>query len=497
MFEAAESGQSVTWDEFRAEEHTLRAELLEAQFALRESDSAMVIIVSGVDGAGKAKVVHRLNEWLDPRQVMTYAFWDPSDETMERPRQWRFWRALPAKGGICLFFGSWYTDPLIDRVHGELSEAEFGNEMARINALEKMLKADGFHLLKLWFHVSKDAHHEKVLELEREHHEHWQMIPDDWKQNTLYDRFKPIAQSVITQTDTDHSPWHIIDAQDEYYRELAAGRLLRDAMAAAARRERQGSQNVVGEVRSTGSGGGNATVLDTVDLTQALKKNEYREALKMWQRKLSNLAWRAREAKIATVLVFEGWDAAGKGGCIRRLTGAMDPRLYRVISVAAPNVEEFARPYLWRFWRQIRRDGNLTVFDRSWYGRVLVERVEGYAAEADWQRAYGEINEFEKALTDHGSVVCKFWLHFSQDEQLRRFDKREEVSYKKHKITEDDWRNREKWGAYQSAVHDMVEHTSSDNAPWTLVASEDKRFARIQVIKTLCDALEDRLAQVE
>jgi polyphosphate kinase 2 (PPK2 family) len=175
----------------------------------------------------------------------------------------------------------------------------------------------------------------------------------------------------------------------------------------------------------------------------------------------------------------------------------MDPRLYRLISTAAPNSEEFAHPYLWRFWRHIRRDGNLTIFDRSWYGRVLVERVEGFAIEADWQRAYDEIPEFEKVLAEHGSVICKFWLHLSQEEQLRRFQAREKVSYKRHKITEDDWRNREKWGAYANAVHDMVERTSTDYAPWSVVASEDKKMARITVLRTLCQALEKKLAQVE
>jgi AMP-polyphosphate phosphotransferase len=482
--------------DFKQRVQELRADILKAQFELRKSNSALVVIVAGVDGAGKAKVVHRLHEWLEPRKVTTYAFWDPSDETRERPQQWQFWRALPRKGGIALFFGSWYTQPLIERVHGELKKSEFAAEMAHINALEKMLTADGIHFLKLWFHVSKEAHREKVEELEREHREHWQMIPDDWKQHALYDRFTPIADSALSQTSTDHAPWHIIDAHDRDQRDLAAGHLIRDAMQHASREEMQAGQTVVGAVKATGQSK-KRTLLDDIDLSQSLSKSDYRSELKEWQRKLSNLAWRAREAEVPTVLCFEGWDAAGKGGCIRRMTAAMDPRLYRLVSTAAPNSEEFAYPYLWRFWRHIRRDGNLTIFDRSWYGRVLVERVEGYAVEPDWQRAYDEIAEFEKVLTDHGSVMCKFWLHLSPDEQLRRFQARETVPYKRHKITEDDWRNRDKWGAYASAVHDMVSRTSTDYAPWTVVASEDKKFARITVLKTLCHALEARLKEVE
>jgi polyphosphate:AMP phosphotransferase len=475
----------------------LRAKILKAQFALRKSNSALVVIVAGVDGAGKAKVVHRLHEWLEPRKVTTYAFWNPSDETRQRPSQWQFWRALPPKGGIALFFGSWYTEPVIQHVHGDITKAEFAAEMDHINALEKMLTADGIHFLKLWFHLSKDAHREKVIELEREHRKHWQMIPDDWKQHALYDRFKPIADFALDKTSTECAPWHVIDSEDLPRCEIEAGRLLRKAMRTAANEELQSAQGVVGMVKAKGLASATRTVLDDVDLSQHLSKDEYSDAVKQWQRKLSNLAWRAREAKIPTVLVFEGWDAAGKGGCIRRVTAAMDPRLYRLISTAAPNSEEFSHPYLWRFWRQIRRDGNLTIFDRSWYGRVLVERVEGFAAETDWQRAYDEIAEFEQVLTEHGSVICKFWLHLSQDEQLARFKAREAIPYKRHKITEDDWRNREKWGAYASAVHDMVTRTSTDYAPWTVVASEDKLFARITVLKTLCEALEARLAQVE
>jgi polyphosphate:AMP phosphotransferase len=497
MLETAESGKSVSPDDFRDQVDDLRAEILSAQFDLRKSNSALVVIVAGVDGAGKAKVVHRLHEWLEPRKVTTYAFWDPSDETRQRPRQWQFWRALPRKGGIALFFGSWYTDPMVECVHDELQEDEFAAEMDHINALEKMLKADGIHFLKLWFHLSKEAHGDRVQELEREHYEHWQMIPDDWKQHALYDHFKPIAESALQHTHTEHAPWQVIDAQDELHRELEAGRLVRDAMRTAAKEKMQSNQNVVGTAKKTGLETGRHTLLDDIDLTQAMDKLVYIDELKYWQRRLSNLAWRAREARVPTVLVFEGWDASGKGGCIRRVTAAMDPRLYRLISTAAPNSEEFAHPYLWRFWRHIRRDGNLTIFDRSWYGRVLVERVEGFAIEADWQRAYDEIPEFEKVLAEHGSVICKFWLHLSQEEQLRRFQAREKVSYKRHKITEDDWRNREKWGAYANAVHDMVERTSTDYAPWSVVASEDKKMARITVLRTLCQALEKKLAQVE
>jgi len=193
------------------------------------------------------------------------------------------------------------------------------------------------------------------------------------------------------------------------------------------------------------------------------------------------------------VAVFEGWDAAGKGSAIRRVTQAIDPRLYRLVQIAAPTQEEAAQHYLWRFWRQLRRDGRATFFDRSWYGRVLVERVEHLARPDEWHRAYSEINQFEKQLHDHGCIILKFWIHISADEQIKRFKAREEQPHKRYKITDDDWRNREKWHDYELAVDQMVSRTSTHHAPWTLVSGNDKRYARVQILKTFCKAMREAL----
>jgi polyphosphate kinase 2 (PPK2 family) len=234
-------------------------------------------------------------------------------------------------------------------------------------------------------------------------------------------------------------------------------------------------------------------VLNTVDLRAKVDEAKYQDKLEKLQSRLNKLTWRAREKKVSTVAMFEGWDAAGKGGAIRRVTAAMDARLFRVIPVAAPTDEEKAHHYLWRFWRHLPRGGYVTIYDRSWYGRVLVERVEGFAQPHEWGRAYGEINEFERQLSDHGVVVCKFWLHISPQEQLRRFEERAKLAHKKHKITDEDWRNRKKWKDYALAVDEMVARTSTDVAPWTLVAANDKKLARLTVLKTICDALEKAL----
>jgi polyphosphate:AMP phosphotransferase len=322
---------------------------------------------------------------------------------------------------------------------------------------------------------------------------HWRVLPSDWKHHKLYDRFTRTAERVIRQTDCPKTPWVVVEAADRRYRDITIGRILLKTLqqrlaqrlhlpSAKARTERGG------ETRKP-----SAQLLQQVDLSQSFNEKKYRKQLGKYQGKLSRLIWAANERKISTVVVFEGWDAAGKGSAIRRLTEAMDPRLYRIVPIAAPNDEERVHHYLWRFWRHIPRAGLCTIFDRSWYGRVLVERVEGFARLEEWKRAYDEINHFEEQLTEHQIVVLKFWIHISKDEQLRRFKKRQETSYKLYKITDEDWRNRRKWGAYEDAVNDMVVRTGTDFAPWTLVAGNDKKFARIQILKALCDSLERAL----
>jgi polyphosphate kinase 2 (PPK2 family) len=236
------------------------------------------------------------------------------------------------------------------------------------------------------------------------------------------------------------------------------------------------------------------TLLDALDLTQSVQRQTYHTRLAALQDRLATLTDGKKFGRIALVMVFEGVDAAGKGGAIRRVTAALDPRRFLVHPIAAPTEEERAQPYLWRFWRRLPARGRIAIFDRSWYGRLLVERVEGFAHAAEWLRGYSEINDFEMQQSESGVVLVKFWLQISQEEQLRRFKAREETDYKRHKITEDDWRNREKWDAYRQAVGDMVDRTSTEIAPWTLVEAESKRFARLKIIETICTRVEAALA---
>lgn len=486
MFEAAELGRKVSAAAYDAELPKLRAKLLDAHLALRTEPRPVIVIVGGSDGAGKGELVHRLNEWLDPRGVATHAFWAQDHEQAERPPYWPFWQAMPGRGRVGIFFGSWYTAPVIARVYRKVKRSQFDTALDRIVAFEQMLAADGTVFVKLWLHLPKQKQKQTLKKLERD----GRLAPDDWKHFKLYDEFTKVSDRALRHTDTAIAPWHVIEACDRRYVELTAGRLLLSALCSPARpvvapKAKPASTSEV----STAS----ASVLDHVDLTRKLSPNEYDRALANLQAKLGRLAWAAHEKQISMVMTFEGWDAAGKGSAIRRVTQAIDPRLYRVVGIAAPTDEERAQHYLWRFWRHLPRAGFMTLFDRSWYGRVLVERVEGFATAPEWSRAYHEINAFEEQLTDHGIVLAKFWLHLSPAEQLRRFKERETVAYKRYKITAEDWRNREKWDAYQLAVDDMVVKCSTDYAPWTLVAGNDKRFARIQILKTVVRRLEAAL----
>ena len=493
MFEAAEVGRSIGKAEFEKALEELRPRLLEAQRKLRETKSPVIVIVSGVEGSGKSQVVNRLHEWLDARGMTTTAFWRESDEERERPEFWRYWRALPRRGTIGIFFGSWYTQPIVDRVFRKKSRAELDAALQRIVRFEQMLAADGALIVKLWLHLPRKVELERFEEKSQRKRKNWSFGPDSGKYAKHYDRFAEVSERAIRGTDTAEAPWHVIEATDARYRDLTIARLLLESLEdlVAAPQEKPARNSVVvaqadEEALVAGSG---ATVLDRVDLTKTIDPKKYEKTLDKLQEEAGELVWKAWDARRSVVAVFEGWDAAGKGGAIRRLISPIDARLYRVISIAAPTEEERAQHYLWRFWRQLPRSGSMTIYDRSWYGRVLVERVEGFARVDEWSRAYREINDFEEELVESGIILLKFWLHIDRDEQARRFKERQETPWKQHKITDEDWRNREKWDAYRVAVHDMVSRTSSAAAPWTLIPANDKHFARVEVVRTVVKRL--------
>lgn len=492
MFESAELGHKLDKKTYDKEVPILRAALLEAQISLAKlSKFPVIILVGGIDGAGRGETVNLLNEWLDPRFVQTHGMGEPSDEELDRPMMWRFWRELPPKGRTAIFLGSWYTWPIINRVQGTSKAAELDRSLERAKRLEKMLIDEGALILKFWMHLSRDKQEKRLKILEKNPKTRWRVTERDWEHYKLYDKFRVINESVIRHTSTAEAPWTIVEGYDPRYRSLTIGKVILDAI----QKRLSATNNKISEVSAPPPlpALDNLNILRTLDLTLKTDKQTYLAELEKYQGRLALLTRNPEFKKITVIALFEGNDAAGKGGAIRRITGALDARDYNIIPVAAPTEEERAQPYLWRFWRHIPRRGRVTIFDRSWYGRVLVERVETFCSEADWMRAYSEITDFEGQLVRHNIVVAKFWLAISKEEQLKRFNEREKIAFKHFKITEEDWRNRKKWDEYETAVCDMMDKTSTEISPWTLVEANDKHYARIKILKTLCEQIETML----
>ena len=491
MFESAEIGHRVSKAQFKEQVPALREALLEAQATLfAEKKVPVVVLISGEDGSGKRETISMLYEWMDPRFLSTMAFEAATDEERERPDMWRYWRSLPPKGRVGIFSGSWYSDPIRMRITGELTEMELDARSAQINRFETMLINEGALVLKFWIHLTEKAQRARFKALESDPHTAWRVTPWHWERLKTYDKLHEVSSHLLRMTNTANAPWVIVEGVDDRYRSLKVGQVILAALQAklGAKKTTAAPLNPMVRVDTDGR-----NVLTEMDMSLNLPEKDYKAELGQLQGRLSELARDPRFKSRSMVVAFEGADAAGKGGAIRRITAALDARQFQVIPVAAPTEEERAQPHLWRFWRHLPRHNHMAIFDRTWYGRVLVERVEGFCTPADWQRAYSEINDFEHELVDAGTIVVKFWLQISQEEQLRRFKEREQIAFKRFKITEEDWRNREKWDAYQLAICDMVERTSTGDVPWTLVESNDKNYARVKILRTLCATLEQAL----
>jgi AMP-polyphosphate phosphotransferase len=492
MFESAELGHTIDKERYAKEEPELRHALLTAQYELvKQKKFPVVIIIGGVDGAGKGETLNLINEWMDPRHVQTNAMRPVGDELYGRPPMYRFWRVLPPKGRVGIFVGSWYSQPFIKRVYGDIKSAKLGREIDQILRFEQMLTDEGTLLLKFWLHLSKKGQRKRFEKLSRKKATRWRVSDTDWKHLAMYERFQEVAQHMLRETSTADAPWMVVEGGDERYRNLTIGSTIHDAIRKRLDEPARPPRDARAPARIHSIDG--VSVLDKLDLDRKIDKQAYEDELASLQGRLNSLTRDKRFDNVSVVAAFEGCDAAGKGGAIRRVTQALDAKKYDVIPVAAPTDEEKARPYLWRFWRQMPERGRITVFDRTWYGRVLVERVEGFCSEADWMRAYAEINDFEEQLVKNRTIVVKYWLQISKEEQLRRFKEREATTFKQHKITSEDWRNREKWDAYNVAVCDMIDRTSTELAPWKLVPANDKYFARLEVLRTLADSIEAAL----
>jgi polyphosphate:AMP phosphotransferase len=499
MFESAELGRSVSLRQFKRQSTKLREELLRLQTeVLQTARRQIVVTLAGVDGGGKSESITLLNEWMDARWLTTNAYEPPNEVERRQPQFWRYWRDLPPRGRIGMFMSAWYSEPFLDRVYDRIAQAQYERHLERVIRFEQALADDGAVVVKLWMHLSHDAQERRLRNLEQDPLTEARVTERDWQNWRSYTRFIEVAEQTISRTHTGDAPWVIVEGTDRNYRSLAVAEVVRDALQralrplpvhAAAKAKRGGKKSRAGKRRSDPAGSGALTVLSGLDMSKRLTKEAYEKQLPLLQAELHHLHLRAKDRGIASVLVFEGPDGAGKGGAIRRVCTALSPRHYQVHGVAKPTEEEAAQHYLWRFWRKVPQDGRIAIFDRSWYGRVLVERVEGFAREDEWRRAYAEINDFEQQLVEHGIVLLKFWLHITKEEQFQRFRHREKTPHKRWKLTEEDWRNRRKWSEYERAVNDMVQYTSTPAARWVLVEGNDKRHSRIAVLRHYCERL--------
>ncbi|MCW9053966.1 MAG: polyphosphate:AMP phosphotransferase [Motiliproteus sp.] len=493
-FQAAEKADhKLSKEDYKEQVPDLRIRLLQMQELLKRADFPVMVLISGVDGAGKGELVNRLNEWMDPRYLQTFAFGPKTDEECERPEFWRFWRSLPAKGQLGVYMGSWYSDPISLRLKGLINRKEWLHQLGRGCRFEKLLTDDGVLVIKIWMHLGKQDQIDRMEKLSSDPVTAWRVTDFEREHLRVYDRFRELASETLELTSRDNAPWQVVYGKDEHYREITiAEEICRQVEERLEGKGRCVSVDTLekeaGEVFEEYDR--KAPKLKKLDLSASLDKKQYKAELAFQQSRLNSLSREAWRRGISTVMALEGWDAAGKGGIIRRIVPAMDARHCRILPIAAPSSLEHRYHYLWRFWQHIPRAGNTTIFDRTWYGRVLVERIEGYAKGHEWKRAYKEICDFESQLVEHGIVLMKYWLHISKEEQLERFQLREVTPHKKFKITEEDYRNRERWDEYEEAVEDMVARTHQPDSPWLLIEGNDKRYARVKAITSYCDRLE-------
>lgn len=471
----------------RKQTRALRLRLLRAQDDLRRVERAAVVVVAGVDGAGKGETVNRLTEWMDPRFIRTRAFDSATDEEIERPTFWRYWRSLPPHGYTTLFLSAWYSEPLLKRVDGA-TRAWLDGRLEEIRQFERTLAREGTAVLKIWLHLDRAAQERRFQSLASDPERSWRVTPRDWENLSRYEAFADATEEILDATHARHAPWLVIDGSEPKRRSLDVGEAMVRALARPADPASSTTSAPDPSVHLACEDDDDAALSPS----ESVSKHAYQKELERRRAELSVLHRAARARGVSLICVFEGRDASGKGGAIRRLAPAFDVRRVDVVRIGPPSEEERAHHYMWRFWNRLPRAGFVTVFDRSWYGRVLVERVEQLISPADWERAYTEINDFERQIVGHGTVLVKCWLDVSHAEQARRFEERQRLAHKRWKLTDEDLRNRERWAEYSAAASEMWSSTG-EAAPWNVIPADCKRSARLRVLDEVARALESRL----
>ena len=497
MLEKLDLTKTLSKEEYKKKMEKLEPKLGRLQRECREYGIPVMIAFEGYGASGKGVQIGELIKALDPRGFEVYAVKNETEEEKMYPFMWRFWTKLPADGRIAIYDSSWYRRVLVDRFDKKVKKSGLADAYQSICSFEEQLTAGGMVMIKIFLAIDKKEQKkrfDKLLECEETA---WRVSKGDMKRHKNFEKYQQMNEEMLTRTDTEYAPWNIVEAVDRKY---AAAKIyaivvhtLEEKIEEIKRRKKAEKKAGKQAGFSVSNNKLKESILGKADLSLSYTKEEYKKKLVKLQKKMEKLHGELYRRRIPVVLGFEGWDAGGKGGAIKRLTERMDPRGYVVHPSASPNDIEKAHHYLWRFWVDMPKAGHVTIFDRTWYGRVMVERIEGFCTKQEWQRAYKEINDMEKDLTDAGAIVLKFWMQIDKDEQARRFKARQENPEKQWKITDEDWRNREKWAQYEEAVDEMLIRTSTSNAPWIVVEGNNKYYARIKVLETVVKAIEERL----
>ena len=481
----------------------LRSQLTALENTVKNVHLPVIILFEGWSASGKGSLISRLIKNLDPRFFNVVSVRTPNQPEKRKPWLWRHWINLPKKGEFLILDRSWYRDTVNAYMYGEISKEECKKRLKDINNFERELSDDGYLIIKFFLHITKNEQKDRVEKLVSSQITSWRIDEHDKKNMDCYDKFFKQYSKMLAKTNTASAVWHIIPANDRQNAELTMMRTvvstLKEATAAAEKNEKyiQKPEFELYDYTKPEFETVSQPKIQNIPLDKNLSDEEYEKQLKKYQKKLFDLQNICYQKKIPVIIAYEGWDAGGKGGNIKRVAAALDPRGYEVEPIAAPEPSELARHYLWRFWKRLENDGHFTIFDRTWYGRVMVEPIEKITPEPRANMAYDEINEFEQLLTDWGAIVIKFWIQIDKDEQYRRFKERENTPEKRWKITDEDWRNREKWDKYEVAVNKMIEKTSTPNAPWTVIEGNDKKYARIKALKTIINRISDKLKDFE
>ena len=501
MLEKIDLTHTTSKKEYKKEIDGLETKLAELQRKIKDLNIPVIIVFEGWSAAGKGTCISKILYPLDPRYFNVYTMDKIPEDVAMRPFLWDYWTKTPEKGRITIFDKSWHRATLTERqAKRPLSMSEETGFYHDLDAFERQLSEDGTLIIKFFLHISKSEQKKRFDELLDCPDTEWRVDKQDLLQNRNYETHMQHFENMIRQSNFTQSEWNIIEADDLKYATIKIYKIIinkieneinnvgRDAI-----NEQSSFRAPLNNAETNHEPPQVTSILSSINPDKDISQEEYKEKLNYYQKKISYLGYKLYAKRRPVVIVYEGWDAAGKGGNIRRLTQRLDPRGYEVIPVAAPSHEELAHHYLWRFWKSIPKDGHIAIFDRSWYGRVLVERVEGFCTDIEWQRAYREINDMEMHLHNHGTIIFKFWLHIDKDEQLKRFQMRESDVLKQYKITDEDWRNRDKWELYEKAVDEMLFRTSTSYAPWTVVESNNKKYARIKTLKLVVETLEKEL----